>query len=235
MSLSHALPVAAVDMVVMLLVRLIIPLHQVDAAAARTSALAMLAEYDPRTMMELRLAGEIIGLSLNAMQAQGDAAQPDMTMAQRSDARRWAGAFTRTGLAAQRRLEAMQKARRAGADSGTDAAAPITASPRAVAEAEPPAQQPEPAAPALVVSEAGPAGPPDHAVAALQQAEADFRKADRLLTLMRAHHKGAPPPHSQAAQQIRDQQRIVDAARMKLAQARKRHNGMAAETTREAA
>jgi len=38
---------------------------------------------------------------------------------------------------------------------------------------------------------------------------------------MKAHHKGAPPPYSKAAQDIRTQQRVVDSTRMALAQARR--------------
>ena len=52
--------------------------------------------------------------------------------------------------------------------------------------------------------------------------QAAYSSAVKLLELMKAHHKGAPPPHSQAAQQIQAQQRIVGTARLKLEQARQR-------------
>ncbi|HVZ10743.1 hypothetical protein [Rhodopila sp.] len=60
------------------------------------------------------------------------------------------------------------------------------------------------------------------------EAEAKFRSATRLLHLMKAHHKGAPPPHSQAAQQIKAQERVVNMARLSLEQARR---GQAAAET----
>jgi outer membrane protein TolC len=52
-------------------------------------------------------------------------------------------------------------------------------------------------------------------------AEAKLASATKLLNLMKAHHKGAPPPHSSAAQQIQAQQRVVETARLKLEQARR--------------
>jgi hypothetical protein len=55
----------------------------------------------------------------------------------------------------------------------------------------------------------------------LSQAEGTYIVALAHLNFMKARHKGAPPPHSQAAQQIQAQQRIVDAARMKLELLRK--------------
>lgn len=39
---------------------------------------------------------------------------------------------------------------------------------------------------------------------------------------MMAHHKGAPSPHSKAAQDIQHQQRVADTVRLQLAQARQR-------------
>ena len=71
------LPAGAVDFVVGILVRLILPTLGDDPAAARALARDMLAEYQPGTLKELRLAAEIIGLSLNALNALADAAQPD--------------------------------------------------------------------------------------------------------------------------------------------------------------
>ena len=58
--------------------------------------------------------------------------------------------------------------------------------------------------------------------------EKAYNSAVKLLSLMKAHHKGAPPPHSQAAQQIQAQQRVVDTARMKLEQTRRQQQAAAA-------
>ena len=56
--------------------------------------------------------------------------------------------------------------------------------------------------------------PPD-----VDKVEATFATAEARLNLMKARYKGAPPPHSQAAQQMRAQERVVETARMKVKQA----------------
>lgn len=53
----------------------------------------------------------------------------------------------------------------------------------------------------------------------LDAAQAAFATAEARLNLMKARYKGAPPPHSQAAQQVRAQERVVETARMKVKQA----------------
>src|SRR3954454_7419413 len=75
MSLSPNLPVSAIEYVVALLVRLMLPNVGEDTEAARALALDMLADYHPRTVRELRLAGEIIGCGLNTLQALADCGQ----------------------------------------------------------------------------------------------------------------------------------------------------------------
>jgi hypothetical protein len=100
--------------------------------------------------------------------------------------------------------------------------APADFAASAVAVPTPPLLPAEPAPAADAASQdttgaAPPAQPP-----AVAQAEAALRRAQKLLDLMLAHHKGAPPPHTKAAQDIRQQRHVVDAARMALAQARRR-------------
>ena len=66
-------------------------------------------------------------------------------------------------------------------------------------------------------------------------AELDLVKAEALLALMEARVKGGVPPHSQAAQQIRNQKRVVETARLKLEQARKRQAEAMTGATKAAA
>ncbi|MFL5289161.1 MAG: hypothetical protein ACJ8AW_51475 [Rhodopila sp.] len=71
MSVREPLPQDAVDMVVASLLHLILPVLESEAAA-RALALRMLTEYQPESVRELHLAGEIIGFSLNGLKALGD-------------------------------------------------------------------------------------------------------------------------------------------------------------------
>ena len=200
MSFSTNLPRAAIEMVVSLLLPLIVPTLEGDADAATSLALEMLAEYRPATVRELRLAGEIIGFSLNSLHALAQAADRDVSTEKLSVPRRWACSLSRSGLQAQRRFDEMQHQRHEGVPE------------QLVADAAPPP-------PALA------AVTPPLSAEALQEMlpeEAAYLAAAKLLRLMKAHHKGAPPPHSLAAQQIQTQQRAVDTARLKLEQARQR-------------
>ena len=70
---------------------------------------------------------------------------------------------------------------------------------------------------------------PEPAVSAVAQAEAHYAVALQHLSLMKARWKGAPQPHTKAGQDIQRQQRLVDAARMALAQTRRRHAEAAAD------
>ncbi|MFO1028998.1 MAG: hypothetical protein U1E70_27815, partial [Acetobacteraceae bacterium] len=63
---------------------------------------------------------------------------------------------------------------------------------------------------------------------AMAQAEKALASAEKLLALMQQHVKGGVPPQSQAAQQIRDQHKAVDVARMRLQQLRRLHAAAAA-------
>ena len=78
--------------------------------------------------------------------------------------------------------------------------------------------------PAIPPSDAA-APPPDTAdnnLADVAAAERALCKAERLLALMQEHVKGGVAPQSKAAQDIRNQQRIVAVARMALQQAQRR-------------
>ncbi|HVZ09849.1 hypothetical protein [Rhodopila sp.] len=261
-ALAAALPAPVVEMVVGLLVRMIMPILALDRAAARDAAIRMLADYQPRSGRELRLAGTAIGLSLNGLRALADAAhQQDDPAGSLKEVRRWVSGVVRAGLSAERQF---CQARRATPEPAGDIAA--ASHPSAIA----PGRDPEPARPMAAppadtspavpdtaeaggqsahaaagegcdasaahsaadpeAGQASPAATPgadaaedrdDCPASALARAEAMAAAAEHLLTTMKARYKGAPSPHSPAAQQIRAQQRIVDTTRMKLAQLRR--------------
>jgi hypothetical protein len=195
------LPAAALDVAISFLLPLILPALGQDATAARTLALHMLGEYDPQSVRELRLAAEAIGFSLKSLTVLGESAEPDMKPEQRDGALKWACSLNRSSHQAHRRLLELQRA-------GRTAPVPEPALPEPIAEeVASPATAPQPEA--------------DNAASGIAAAEATLASATKLLNLMKAHYKGAPPPHSSAAQQIQAQQRVVETARLKLQQARR--------------
>jgi hypothetical protein len=262
MTLSPTLPQSAVDLVVAMLVRLILPALAGDAEAAKALALAMLAEYQPQTIRELRLASEIVGLSLDSLNALVESAQPGVPAERLATSRRWACSLSRTGYQAQRRLDTLQRARHGGSASALASDIAVTAPRAALPSAQAQTSVPQTAPLMPSQPEAPPHGPPQPQAShpavghtrptqaqpaqdlgrsplpeqsqapqpqpqpalsesPLSQAEGTYVVALAHLNFMKARHKGAPPPHSQAAQQIQAQQRVVDAARMKLELLRK--------------
>ncbi len=205
MSLLTDLPAAALDFVIAFLLPLILPRNGGDAQAARTLALQMLEDHHPQTVRELRLAGEAVAFSLKSLTMLAESAEPNIAAEKLESSMKWACGLSRSGHLAQRRLDELQRLRKTGGR---------------------PAEIPKPTPLRTMIPEAGPdTAPPPTEPAAPQnvaQVEAALRSAEKLLALMKVHHKGAPPPHSQAAQQIQAQQRLVDTARMKLQQARRR-------------
>jgi hypothetical protein len=75
-----------------------------------------------------------------------------------------------------------------------------------------------------------PAGPVAASATELDEARATYADAAARLAVMQSRYKGAPPPHSQAAQQIQAQLRVVNAARLRAEQVRQRHTAAAALT-----
>jgi hypothetical protein len=100
-----------------------------DMTEARQAARHMLLAYDPQTEDELRLATEIISFSFHALEALSQAASPDRTLSQILRLRGSAVSLSREAHKSQRKLDQLQKVRRAG----------ISAPP-----AEPPQPQPRP-------------------------------------------------------------------------------------------
>ncbi len=234
MALHDTLAIEAIDFVVALLLPLILPACP-DPQAARALALRLLAAHTPENERDLQLAGEAVAFSIRAMGALAEAADPALPPERRDAASRRAGSLSRSGLQVQRCVAALQRERRAARRAPPPftvaplredplAGTPMTAPPAEAPHASPPPArvQPRPEADASPV--------PDMA-----QAEAQLRRAEKLLALMLAHHNGAPPPNSKAAQDIEAQKRAVDAARIALRQAAIRADQAAAEVQGRAA
>jgi hypothetical protein len=126
-----------------------------DATAARDEALAMIADYEPATREELRLAAQACGFGLQVGATLLELGQPDLPDATRQALRRTATQMQRSELAVRRLLSSLQRARR----QQEDAAAPHDPSRQTQPEQTQPEQtQPEqaqskqtqPAAPAIV-------------------------------------------------------------------------------------
>ncbi len=210
MSLSATLPTAALDVALSFLLPLILPALGNDAAAARALVLHMVAEYDPQSVRELRLAAEAIGFSLKSLTVLAESAEPDIAAGRLDVTLKWASSLSRSSHQAQRRLTEVQRAARTAPAPEPPYLEPATET----APTETVAAEPAPPAPA-------PQPEPDTAIPDVAKAEDALASATKLLTLMKAHHKGAPPPHIGAAQQIQAQQRVAETARLKLEQARR--------------
>jgi hypothetical protein len=81
---------------------------------AREAARQMLAAYNAETPEELSLAAEIISLQFHALQALSDAAAPDLSMNRIIRLRGSAVSLSRESHKAQRKLDQLQRTRRAG-------------------------------------------------------------------------------------------------------------------------
>ncbi len=208
---SATLPAAAFDLALSFLLPLILPALNNDTVAARALALHMIGEYDPQSARELRLATEAIGFSLKSLTVLAESAEPAITADKLDITLKWACSLSRSSHQAQRRLTEFQRAAR----TAPEPAQSESATKSAAAHQEPPTPGPQPETPTT-----------DIATTDIATAEAKLASATKLLTLMKAHHKGAPPPHSSAAQQIQAQQRQVENARLKLEQARRHHAGV---------
>jgi hypothetical protein len=227
MSFATSIPEAVVNLVVGFLLPLLLPTVGGDRQAASVLALDLLASYNPQGPRELSLAGEAIAHSLKALALLARSAEPDIAAEKLENSLKWACSLSRSSHQAQRRLDALQRARqqtlKAAAEAEAIETAPTTidaappkpvAGPRELAAASPESVS----APIIAIPRAADetAPPPD-----LAQAQAALFLAEQQLVLMKARWKGAPQPHTQAGQQIQAQQRIVNTARLQLEQARR--------------
>jgi hypothetical protein len=84
-----------------------------DPAAARHAASQMLAAYKAETEQELHLAADIISFGLHALEALSQATAPDLSPNQVLRLRGSAVSLSRESHKAQRKLDQLQRARRA--------------------------------------------------------------------------------------------------------------------------
>jgi hypothetical protein len=121
-----------------------------DLPSARHAASRLLAAYNAETEEELSLSAEIISFSFHALEALGEAADPDLSLTRKLRLRGSAVSLSRESHKSQRKLDQLQRARHLGAAAAApqdQAVAPESAQP-----ATPPPAKPPPAAPAWPLS-----------------------------------------------------------------------------------
>jgi hypothetical protein len=131
MSVAKTLPAAALETILTHLAALFLTGAAGDITAAREAAGQMLSAYHPETEDELRLAANVISFSFQALEALGQAATPDMPLTRTLRLRGSAVSLSRESHKAQRRLDKLQTARRAGIPAATQ---PESAQPEAKIE-----------------------------------------------------------------------------------------------------
>jgi hypothetical protein len=95
-----------------------------DLTAARQAASRMLAAYGAKTEDELRLAAEIISFGFHALEALSQACDPGLTLAKILRLRGSAVSLSRESHKSQRRLDQLQRDRRAGTSAHPEISAP---------------------------------------------------------------------------------------------------------------
>ena len=159
--LTALFPITIIDGVLDLLLPLLLGVAGNSEPLARTLAWKYLENYDPTTCEELFLAAEVISFRHKALAMLHDAAladTPDSALA----LTRTANTLRRNEAAAQRKLDALQRARRKAQEAAATAAADELAvtPPQPESDPEPPA-----VTPAAAAGAATPAAPvPDDAV-----------------------------------------------------------------------
>jgi hypothetical protein len=111
MSLPTTLPTAIVETILTRIAALFLTGAGGDTIAARHAASQMLGAYHPQTEDELRLAGNIVCFSFQALEALGQAATPDIALTRILRLRGGAVSLSRESAKAERRLGQLQKAR----------------------------------------------------------------------------------------------------------------------------
>ena len=134
MSFPATIAQAILDTVIGRLVLLFLTGAGGDPSKAHHAASQMLAAYNAETPEELGLAAEIVSLQLHTLEALSDASGPDLSLNKILRLRGGAVSLSRESHKARRKLDQLQRARRAG----------TTAHP---AEAQSEAAQPQPAPP----------------------------------------------------------------------------------------
>ena len=147
MPLPTHIPRTAIALVLDLLFPLLLTAAGGSQKDAYQAAIDLLADYQPDTAEELGLAAEVIAFRLSALRAARAAAAPDTAESATLTLLKTANALRRSEAAAQRKLDALQRPRRAAAKKAA-ARPPATVRPEAPppAAAEAPLPAPIPAA-----------------------------------------------------------------------------------------
>ena len=114
MSLPATIAKAIMDTVLSRLAPLFLAAVGADIQAAQDAARQMLAAYNAETPDELSLAAEIISLQFHALEALSQASDPELSLNRKLRLRGSAVSLSRESHKAQRKLDQLQRARRAG-------------------------------------------------------------------------------------------------------------------------
>jgi hypothetical protein len=114
MSFPTTIAPAIVDTVIGRLALLFLAGAAGDMAAAREAARQMLAAHNPETPDELTLAAEIVSLQLHTLEALSYASDPDLPLNKIVRLRGSAVSLSRESHKARRKLDQLQRTRRAG-------------------------------------------------------------------------------------------------------------------------
>jgi len=161
MSLSASISKTVLDTILGRLTCLFLTGAAGDEAVARQAASHMLAAYHVETEDELGLAAEIISLRLHTLEALSDAADPDLPLNKILRLRGGAVSLSREAHKSQRKLDQLQRDRRAGIP------------------AQPAENQPEKNQPTIAQSDPAPTNrpPTDHPLGVLETARAAVKIA----------------------------------------------------------
>jgi hypothetical protein len=110
MTLSPALPTFLLQTILAHLTMLFLAGTQGDQAVARQAAIEALADHQPQTGAELRLAAKVVAFNLQMLEALGQAASLDVPMAQILRLRSGAVSLNRQADKAENRLHGLQQA-----------------------------------------------------------------------------------------------------------------------------
>jgi hypothetical protein len=114
MPLPATINQATLDTVIGRLALLFITGAAGDLIAASQAASQMLGAYNVETNEELRLAAEIVSFSFHALEALSQTDDPDLSLNRKLRLRGSAVSLSRESHKSQRKLDALQRARRAG-------------------------------------------------------------------------------------------------------------------------
>jgi hypothetical protein len=144
MALPSHLARITVDRIIDFIVPLLLTTAGSDVEAARQAALQMLVEFAPQTAEELGLAAEVIAFRFEALDMLRESSVPGTSKATVIEMLKVANTLRRSEAGAQRKLDALQRPRRA-ATKNEPAHARATAAALPPSAPKPPAQTPSPA------------------------------------------------------------------------------------------